>query len=138
MRELSMTVTLVTALALAGCSDGCRRKGRARTRRPARREGREGRHRGSRDGAQGRVAAVIDCLMQWRRDYDQRLLQRHLQFLPACPAGKQRALRQQSEFDNAARDDRVRKTLVGLVRARQLAALVMACAVIPIAPLADP
>ena len=55
--------------------------------------------------------------MQWRRDYDQRLLQRHLQFLPACPAGKRRALRQQSEFDNAARNDRVRKTLVGLVRA---------------------
>jgi len=26
------------------------------------------------------------------------------------------ALRQQSEFDNAARNDRVRKTLVGLVR----------------------
>src|SRR5260221_11322165 len=52
--------------------------------------------------------------MQWRRDYDQRLLQRHVQFVPACPAGKRRALRQQSEFDNAARNDRVRKTLVAL------------------------
>src|SRR5260370_16500656 len=60
--------------------------------------------------------------MRGRRDYDQRLLQRHVQCLPAGPASERRALRQQSEFDNAARDDRVREALVDLVGPPQLAA----------------
>ena len=42
--------------------------------------------------------------------------------LPAGAGGERRALRQQSKFDNAARHDRMRKTLVGLVSRSQLAA----------------
>ena len=42
--------------------------------------------------------------------------------LPAGAGGDRRALRQQSKFDNAARHDHMRKTLVGLVSRSQLAA----------------
>ncbi len=93
MREFSMTVTLVAVLALAGCSDGAKEvKGEK--------------------GDVGEKGEPGSAVVRGRRDYDQCLLQRHVQCLSAGPADQRRALRQQSQFDHVARHDRVRKTLV--------------------------
>jgi hypothetical protein len=120
-----MTVTVVAALALAGCSNGVGEKGDAGPAGPPGDKGEKGDTGGSRHNAQGRVPTVLDCLLRNRRDYDQCLLHRHIQCLSAGAAGKRRAVWQQSQFDHSVRNDRVRKTLVDLVRPPQLAPLVI-------------
>ena len=62
---------------------------------------------------EGRGSAIIDCFVPDRRNHDQRLLHRHVQRLPVGAADERRALRRQPQFDNPARHDRLRKTIVG-------------------------
>jgi hypothetical protein len=111
MYSLSIIVTLIGALALAGCSDGAKEsKGEKGEPGPPGPKGDPGVA-----GTTLRVcgSTIIDCFVPDRRNHDQRLLHRHVQRLPVGAADERRALRRQSQFDNSARHDRLRKTIVG-------------------------
>jgi hypothetical protein len=89
MRKLSMTAILAAALALVGCADGVKEvkgekgdigeKGEPGPAGPPGEKGEKGeKDWDSRHRAQGGVPTIIDRLVRDRRDYDQRLLQRHV------------------------------------------------------------
>jgi hypothetical protein len=120
MRGLSMTATLVAALALAGCSDGVKEvkgekgdvgeKGEPGPAGPPGEKGEKGD-----PGAPGTALRVVSPQSSIGTcNGDEIMISAYCTGTfnaSASAAGERRALRQQSQFDHSARNDRVRKTL---------------------------
>lgn len=122
MRAIWTITALITALALAGCSDSAKdtkdtkgekgdigEKGEAGPPGPPRAKGRSGARRYR---LQGGGAAIVDRVVRRRRADDQRLLHWHLHHLSAGSPRQRRPLRQQSQFNDVARDHRLRQAVV--------------------------
>ena len=108
MRGWWIPVALAGALALAGCSDAPKEsKGDKGDPGPPgpKRSGR------CRYDAEGCGSPIIDRIVPDRRNHDQRILHRHLYRLSAGPTYERCTLWRQPQFDNPARDDRLRKTI---------------------------
>ena len=117
MRGLWIPLTLIGALALAGCSD------------PAPKESKGEKGDPGPPGPKGdpgvagttlRVVAPQSSTASCQTDEIMiSALHRHLYQLSAGPAYERRALWRQPQFDNPARDDRLRKTIVRAVASMQ-------------------
>jgi hypothetical protein len=111
MYGLSTIVTLVGALALAGCSDSAKEsKGEKGEPGPPGPKGEPGVA-----GTTLRVVAPQSSTASCQTDeiMISAYCTLHLQRLPVGTADERRALRRQSQFDNSARHDRLCKTIAG-------------------------